>query len=386
MQRKAITLASICALVFIFVATQKTAADVSYFVEGIESWTNFNDQGGVGASGQFDFRIDVSGRLWSIKMKPEPPDKGGEDYELVKSDGTNIYYLRSIETFVRSSKGSGTAPNIANGIVVKGAVPNYMGFDGIGPLWLTYASQEFFGSISTNRGKIEIPCGMWTMSGQCIPLPPVVVVRRAEWELSEVAPFVPNWAVWFEEGESSVLRLGKPEIREHYPPPYDKGFTNTIFVAVGTTNVGTLGIPLGAQINTYGFRRKTGKSAGDLWVREVYQISTKNQGLEPSIGEIPPKLPGITAVNDSRFVTDTDSPKAKFSYMATNNFYTDEEAHNLREYKLAHDPQFPVSSTSFYSPPASNKASPVKRRIIGILLCVAFALPLMGVIKWRRQK
>jgi hypothetical protein len=102
----------------------------------------------------------------------------------------------------------------------------------------------------------------------------------------------------------------------NYPPPYDKGFSNSVFQATAFTNVYGVSIP--TEFSMVTFRRLDGAtSSNELRVHYQFQGTLTNVKQSVSVTEFVPRFPdGPTSVTDRRFAKDP-VPIARISYLAT---------------------------------------------------------------------
>ena len=124
----------------------------------------------------FNFEVAVSNCYWNIKLFPMIVTNNS--YEA-KSDGQNIYFIHNLSNSIKSLKKEGkeVADNIATGLVVKNQVPHDPFAEGIGPIWLAYASSCYFKDRTND--DIEV---MFSRSDDMIFLDQVVL-QKARWKL-----------------------------------------------------------------------------------------------------------------------------------------------------------------------------------------------------------
>lgn len=349
---------------------QVPAMKVNYFCEGVGSWTNFSLTG-VSASGMFQCRADISNCVWTIKTIPIPIE---EDYRLVTYDGSNMYYLCSLETDVRNIKPTDPKGlNVAGGSVWKTSVPNLAAYHCTGPTWLASASECYFSTVTGSN--LDLCCGMWTMSGENIYPSLISATRRANWKLDDKLPYLPASIIWYEDGEAVNVKFDR-YTRVKYPPPYDNGFTNTTYLVREWTNFAGLHLPTDSEIVTYG-RLPIAKSPKQLWVRQVYSINWTNFGNGAKLPSFPPTVPGITTVNDGRFMKEVNS-KIPFEYnVDSGRFYTDEEVRNLPEYANAYPARIHYAGVT--------RTTYTPRVFVAIILIISI-FPILTVLKPKKKR
>ncbi|RME93427.1 MAG: hypothetical protein D6766_08265 [Verrucomicrobia bacterium] len=112
------------------------------------------------------------------------------------------------------------------------------------------------------------------------------------------------------------------------PSPYRRGFTNSLYQVVRTTNYNGILLPLEALYLTF-WVKAAARSSNDLWVHHRFRVRPTNFFVPQETIAIPPPLPGPTVVTEARFLEHTNTPKNLFYYMRTNRFLTLAEARRL---------------------------------------------------------
>jgi hypothetical protein len=87
---------------------------------------------------------------------------------------------------------------------------------------------------------------------------------------------------------------------EPYPrrPPFDKGFTNSVFQVLSFTNINGVELPLTGRLDT--FRPEPRGRRPELLHYTQYRISLRSWSDKPEKVRFRPVLPGPTSISDSR--------------------------------------------------------------------------------------
>ena len=131
-------------------------------------------------------------------------------------------------------KGRGRPKNEAAVVLYKGDVPEFDSTLGA-PLWLAYASGCFFEHQSTN----DFLKPMWETAD---------VFNEASvqgfWKRHDQPPRLPVEVVYVHDGTVRVKDASGNVRTRQAPKPYDRGYTQAVFLASNLTNLPGLAIPL----------------------------------------------------------------------------------------------------------------------------------------------
>jgi hypothetical protein len=285
------------------------------------------------------------------------------NYVMVSCDSQDTYYLNCMESYLKSRKerGEKVAENVATGNILRGVFPRFpfARADCAGPIWLAYASGWYFRTLTNNLVTPAACLGVPSASGTDL-YPGDEVIKKAKIVRSENALGTPQRVDYLEDGIHPLAK--KP-----WPSPLDKGFTNTVFEIVATTNWNGLVIPLLSRMTTW-YASYEGETAGALHVNHEYEVLTKRIEFAERRSDYRPMIPGLTSFADTRFSTNS---RLRFSYEGT-KWLTAEEAKNSPEYKRAAKLRGLAVSHSR------------NRIVIAIFLCLLL-LPLVFVLKRKRR-
>lgn len=318
----------------------------------------------------YKFKSIVGNCVWDIKLIPTSPTN--VTYE-VKYDGNNIYFIHDSSTLVEKQRTTGQEiKNVAIALVVKGSVPHDPFAEGIGPVWLAYASSCYF-----NRKTNDEIEPMFSVADGLI-LQDQIVHLKGAWQLDSSNSF-PTEVRLFNQGNLLTFRNLESQGKFKYPPPYDVGFVICQFNVTGVTNLGYLQLPASAHFKVFGTKQKA-RSNKDLRVVSEHEISCHEISVETLLDDGPPELPGPTLVKDSRFLGER---VAGFSYLTDKRMLTDSEVRNVPQYQTAKRVGLLVP-TSFAVIPHSNSFNPwMSKMILGIMALPPFVLVAFLLLKNR---
>jgi RNA polymerase sigma factor (sigma-70 family) len=267
---------------------------------------------------KYSFVITVNGPRWFLHVECDDPLR--YDYSEVAFDGKLLYYVSSLKSWVRTQKraGKSVGPNTAVGIVENRQVPQIGANDELGPIWLAYASANFF-RTHTNLSATPTPATLGVggagLSGTLDYYHQTAIVRS-----SGRTPGIPQEAIYVEE---------EPSKR------YSQSFTNTVFRVEGYTNIGSASIPNAATFTTYFPLKRAAGAPIHPEPQYVYRLRTTAVGTGRMPGNGRPKRPELTYVSDLRFADDPKEPVKLLHYYAKGRLYSDSQVRSLPEYASA---------------------------------------------------
>ena len=280
---------------FLFGTNAQIANGVEFEIKGTASMTGFTPEGKVDGVQVLNFSLQVSNSLYKVRLTGFP--ENFIDYRESAYDGQYLYLIDSLAGSIAAAKTAGkqlAGKNTATGWIYKDqhVVRDVIGSQ-MGPIWLMFASGEYFKSLTNNLVEPAVVLGLY--------IPSLSVTRqirpRALWHLQEDPPNFPVEVSYFDDGTIYLPPPRKPIKRL---PPYENGFTNAIFKVINFTNVGGLQIPNVGVLET--FHPRDGLTGtGELYCASRYEISVKSVklGLPPTVFR--PEFPGVTAISDVRF-------------------------------------------------------------------------------------
>ncbi len=311
----------------------------------------------------FNFEVAVSNCYWDIKFFPTILTNNS--YEA-KSDGENIYFIHNLSNAIELLKKEGkeNADNFATGLVVKNQVPHDPFAEGIGPVWLTYASSCYF----KNRTSDDVEV-MFSRSDDRIFLDQVVL-QKAKWKL-DGALALPIKLDIFNDGTIFSHR----SLEHKYHAPYNNGFRIAQFEVLTTTNIEGFSFPASAVFKTFG-TKEHGRTKSDLRLVFEHQILLTRISIGAVIDDLPPQVPGITAVTESRFIGEKMNP---FSYRCKNRMLTDSEVRKLGEFEKARRIPW-IASSSLSEEPNLTATAEKRKHIALVIMLVAALLPIPVIV------
>jgi hypothetical protein len=194
------------------------------------------------------FTISVRGPTWLIHTQREE----SLDYLEVGCDGTNTYYLHSFSGSLEKCRQRGEAVGVNDSA---GSIePDYMPFHEaeaqLAVIWFAYASS--FSSYYAQEGELRpVFYARPTLAFHRTRL-----TTRAYGERFSDNLRLPAVIQFLSDGRERAYQRGDEHGRTHLtvrelPAPFDAGFTNGTFRAVGTTNLGGAHIPTVAHFTYY---------------------------------------------------------------------------------------------------------------------------------------
>jgi hypothetical protein len=266
-----------------------------------------------------DFRISVRDGNWFVRIKVNA--EGAYDYQEASYDSTNLYYVGSMEQILKNKRAEGIAvgQNIATGWIYKRPILHTTFAHEVGIIWLAYASAYYFQALTNDMAEpvisIGVSSGVYNEQHD--------YKQRVEWSTFEGKLNLPRKAVYFEDGVRRPLQplLSRTKTELHYPSPYDRGYTNAIFRVLQTTNLEGFTVPVVAELETF-VPLSGGRKATDLAKINHYYLIGTNFAPRGAMAGMQPKLPGVTAVSDARFL----EKAGVFSYLRETGWLSEREA------------------------------------------------------------
>jgi hypothetical protein len=265
---------------------------------------------------------------WNIQVR-----EFNSHFDLFESgsDGTNIYSLIRFSSYVQQNHNDGNVVgvNSASGFVDCGPVPHNYWEEDIPVLWLAYCSSCYLSSISNHMAE---PILFYVRQDR--KLHRIGFTQRTEWE-PIAGGGMPACVAYFSDGKMRRWKEGLagyvPPEETTWPPPYEKGFTNSYYRVDQSTHFEGTILPTKFSFSVL-HPREHGSTAGDLdLVHRFTGIATNISALS-HIKELLPKVDGVITVADERFSRDAQ-PVFRMEYLVTNQWLTDHEAKQIAYYK-----------------------------------------------------
>ncbi len=359
-------------LLFVFLACQSgICLGQTFTAKGVIHSSFFNTDETLLRIEYYAFEVSVSNCFWEIKL-----NSATNNSYAAKYDGENIYFIHNLSNAVEALRKDGkeTGKNIATALVVKSKVPHDPFAEGIGTVWLAYASGCYF----KNRTDSQIE-PMFSIADGVI-LQDQVIYQEATWRLNRTL-FTPTELTVFNDGKLlTYRRLAKAEpIR--YRPPYENGFVIAQFKLSASKTIGAREFPTSAVFKIFG-TKPNAKSKTDLRLVSEHRISEAQISTETRIDGLPPHLPGETVVTDSRFLGEK---VIAFSYHRENQLPGDSDVRKLPEYQRVKALGWiePVRFTALSEPDINS--SGWHRPVFFVILVLTAILPATFLLKMSRR-
>ncbi len=341
-----------------------------FSAQGLCRLTAFNSTGTE--TTDYPFTVSVSNNLWFMRIT-DVRSNAVAGYFEIGCDGQRTYYVDYQEAWARAAalrRGTGSAENVAVGIIGPQEVPHFPFAPQAGAIWLAYASGRYFDGAKSSR--LQPAATLLVLYGRNVQ-PNSFALQEAHWSPMEGGPGVPASAVYLDDGIAGI-RNG---LAVKWPSPLDAGFTNAIYQALEYTNVGSLSLPTRATLNT--FAPELGSPGPRVVPKFTYEIVATN--LTTSLlhtGSFKPELPGKTFVNDMRFSTPGNDLHVNY-YVSDERWLSDGEVKRLPEFVVAtaHASQMRTASNR----PGGRVSRPVVWVVFGLLA----ALPVVFFYRQRRR-
>lgn len=224
------------------------------------------------------FSLVVSNDCW--RMRVTASATAGAAYNEAAFDGTTLYFMQ------------GTGLEVEKGYIFDNQHVIYdITAHEMGPVWLMFGSAKFWSQATNTFVQPATILGLFEI--QEFYKKPFTL--RAHWSLQEDYPQLPVYVAYVDDG---MVKTG-PE-SQPYPrkPPFDKGFTNTVFQVLSFTNIAGVKLPLTGQLDT--FRPEPRGLRPELLHYTQYRISLKRWSSTPEPVSFRPVLPGPTPITDYR--------------------------------------------------------------------------------------
>lgn len=314
--------------VFVFLSSGlfNSQAQVSFEGSGRLIFTIVQEDGRITQSNVVDFKIVVQDCNW--KIREIRLGDTNFDYFEASYDGTNLYKISNYQSAAERFQGGVQAAGgiIASATLDNSCVPHFIDIDELPVIWFAYASSCCLKQRTTVDSFEPI-----SLFGNQVAAFPFLLTGRFQLPFHQVRSsnsVAPDRAVWLDDG---LVYSEEGPVRK-MSPPFDKGFTNSVFQTLERTSVNGVEIPSHFTLVTY--RPKIGaKTLNDLLASYLYEgwLSNSAAAKMSAVDFVLP-LPGGTHVVDQRFIRDKP-PIERVSYEVKTNWPALAEVKRMPEYR-----------------------------------------------------
>lgn len=324
-----------------------TVSNIAYEVTGTlqsQTFSYLDGQKFIQASNLMQFRVEVGPAGWLITMHPPTTNKNDAiDFRQDGTDGTTIYSLSHInqersdsenikkidsisDNNVKSDLGvsnSGTKKGItwnkAVSTVYKSDFP-MSGVSRCSPIWLAYASQNCLKNATDH--KLPKLWGMHVVNTNKL---------KSDWECYTKMPQLPLRIRFYNEGKRFV-EIDKAVKSKVLKPPFDQGYLEAQYDAIGTIESGVVCVPKYFIFQTFvpvpGASNTNQVAVFTRVEGETFALCTVT-GKQSYI----PSLTVATAVQDYRPRSSGPFIAEGVQYRVSSNWLSESNMHSLQEYK-----------------------------------------------------
>jgi len=345
-------------------------APLVFSAQGMVRFTAFNSTSTE--TTDYPFTVAVSNGLWFMRIT-DVHSNAVSGYFEIGYNGQRTYYLDYQEAWAKAAplnRGTGSAENVAVGIIGPQEVPHFPFASQAGAIWLAYASTRYF-DAATSSSRVQPAASQLVLYGRNVEANSFAL-QQAFWSRRPEPPGALVSAVYLDDGIAG-LRDGQ-QVR--WPAPLDVGFTNAIYTALAYTNVGAFSLPTRATLTT--FAPQLGAPGPRVVRRFTYDIVTTS--LTTSFlhtGDFRPLLPGKTHVRDTRFSTPGNDLHVNY-YLDDGRWLSDSEVKALPEYAVA------VAQARQMRTASNRPAAKVSRPLVWVVFGLLTALPLVFFYRQKR--
>ena len=295
-----------------------------------------------------DFSISISSSNWVI----ESFDKLNNQAEIsARLDGVNYYASR-----VNLSKNP--TLNDYTVVVEDNEVPP-SSVSGSSVLWLAFASDNYFKSVTNNQYQ-----PVWMLDDRTLRKEKYAV----EGILETMEAGLPKHLIYLNPGILYARASGQRAI-VRAPASFKGSITNAIYRTIETTNLGNGIIPLSFQFERFGIQP-------DFTTYLLSRITGRVNSIEPDVqaSDISPTLKGTMFVIDKRFENNKPALSG-FTYMTTNMAFPKTKSDVVTKQK-----QLALKNQAAIKHKKPNYPTQTKKHIVVIVLSAFFALPLVWLV------
>lgn len=195
------------------------------------------------------FELTVQGSRWGITTSPiGRPGPLMSDSAVF--DGEDIF---RVTRFTEQGGIPGGDRAVTLAYIYPGPVPP-MDHSLIGYVWLAYASKAYFKGVTDSECK-----PVWELNDEAVLFAPLTIPCDIQWRQTGRGADVLSFAAFMDDGNIYSLTKEAALASRPYPPPFNVGFTNTIFSA--STEMIECGVPAHFKVIRYvpSFRSNKGR-------------------------------------------------------------------------------------------------------------------------------
>jgi hypothetical protein len=306
----------------------------------------------------YQFQAVAEGGKWRIRTTPSENPAATYDYAEAGFDGQTLYYVRSMASWVEDQVRSGkqVGSNTASGIILNRPVPQFGMNHELGPIWLAYASGDYFSSLKDEWAFSPLSRGVGPKGSIATRNAYKQAVRVSG---SESSLAIPSKVFFLETNIAGVSGIA---------------LTNATFEVLTYTNLGQLRVPLKSLVKTFRFYSEPGTETTAMIVTDEYELTTQSVKSTPARPSFVPSIDEVTYISDLRFENAEKAPPV-FHYYRQGSWLSESAARKLSEYKEALRQEDGVTV-------ASSAAATVRGLLI---ILVLVSLPIFAVL-WKRRK
>ena len=222
-----------------------SAVPLVFSAQGTCRYTVFNSTGTE--TTVYPFTVSVSNQFWFMRIT-DVQSNAVTGYFEIGYNGERTYYVDYQEAWAKAAplnRGTGSAENVAVGIIGPQQVPHFPFASQAGAIWLAYASTRYF-DAAASASRLQPAASQLVLYGRNVQ-PNSFALQQAFWSRRPEPPGSLASAVYLDDGIAG-LRAGQPV---KWPPPLDVGFTNAVYAALAYTNLGALSLPTRATLTTF---------------------------------------------------------------------------------------------------------------------------------------
>ncbi len=308
---------------------------------------------GYQSTNQFSFSVTVSDCLYAVKVMADGRTNQ-MGHEEVAYDGRDFYQVRYLNEAPLSARTNGQPVEI-NAFVRSQRIPSIVGGSWLPHVWFPFGAGCYLRTVASGLVTSEF----------LTPASAADSFRPAK--------------VWFYPGDSNVVQrmvilcpgyFQNPgqKLIHRYPPPFDQGFTNMIYLCRSARRVGGTLVPTSFRWTCYDVSAHGSRKPE--W-RPVWALEGTVEHIEPSpaVGDFQPVLAGEAAIFDYRL--DELSKVAAEPYFA-------------REFWQPGEARFEKEVRARVAKRESSAGSPVGRTPLLVFLCLFLAAATFAAFRYGR--
>lgn len=367
---------------FLYFGNATNIFSAAYHAEGTSEESYYRQNGSLLEERHFAFAVDYNQDQWLIR--------------LWRTEHTNAYVecgydgksFKSFMPFTRTRMfidpatlepipPPNTLPQSGSATITRRTIPRPLGHRMISVIWFGLAGHKFRQEIRDKMEPLFYTASMGADHdelGRFKPQLPVHV-ERADGYIKKLVLLSEGKILGWKQPKASWTT--EPAL-QHYPPPFNKGFTNGVYEVIETGKIKEQHVPTSYQYSQLA-PRPTGSTSADTYLRGLFKVKATLLAPSPhAITNFEPHIPNTAQVNDRRFELDK-KPVFSFTYTVTNRWLTDEETRQLPQYARQLEVQTAlIEENKLAIPVPETQQSPTNR---GYLL-ILFAILSLALVIW----